>query len=71
MNCQILAKKIIFQRIIRRIMGKKYLGIGPSAHSYDGVSRSWNVSNNVLYLKSIQENKLPNEIEILSITDRI
>ncbi|MFV8332031.1 radical SAM family heme chaperone HemW [Flavobacterium sp. GSP14] len=51
-------------------LGKKYLGIGPSAHSYDGISRSWNVSNNVLYLKSIQENKLPNEIEILSITDR-
>jgi oxygen-independent coproporphyrinogen-3 oxidase len=51
-------------------LGKKYLGIGPSAHSYDGVSRSWNVSNNSLYLKSIQEDKLPNEIEILSVTDR-
>jgi oxygen-independent coproporphyrinogen-3 oxidase len=51
-------------------LGKKYLGIGPSAHSYDGVSRSWNVSNNALYLKSIQEDKLANEIEILSIADR-
>ncbi len=51
-------------------LGKKYIGIGPSAHSYDGVSRSWNVSNNSMYLKSIQDNKLPNEIEILSITDR-
>ena len=51
-------------------LGKKYIGIGPSAHSYDGVSRSWNVSNNTLYLKSIQEDKLPNETEILSITDR-
>jgi oxygen-independent coproporphyrinogen-3 oxidase len=51
-------------------LGKKYLGIGPSAHSYDGVSRSWNVSNNSLYLKSIQDDKLPNEIEILSIADR-
>jgi oxygen-independent coproporphyrinogen-3 oxidase len=51
-------------------LGKKYIGIGPSAHSYDGISRSWNVSNNSLYLKSIQEDKLPNEIEILSITDR-
>ncbi|MDI6033096.1 radical SAM family heme chaperone HemW [Flavobacterium sp. LB2P84] len=51
-------------------LGKKYIGIGPSAHSYDGVSRSWNVSNNSLYLKSIKEDKLPNEIEILSITDR-
>ncbi len=51
-------------------LGKKYIGIGPSAHSYDGISRSWNVSNNVIYLKSLAENKLPNEIEILSITDR-
>ncbi|TDE05855.1 radical SAM family heme chaperone HemW [Flavobacterium sandaracinum] len=51
-------------------LGKKYIGIGPSAHSYDGISRSWNVSNNTLYLKSIQENKLPIETEILSITDR-
>jgi oxygen-independent coproporphyrinogen-3 oxidase len=51
-------------------LGKKYLGIGPSAHSYDGISRSWNVSNNSIYLKSLGENKLPHEIEILSKTDR-
>jgi oxygen-independent coproporphyrinogen-3 oxidase len=51
-------------------LGKKYLGIGPSAHSYDGISRSWNVSNNSIYLKSLDENKLPNETEILSGTDR-
>ncbi|MES2573925.1 MAG: radical SAM family heme chaperone HemW [Bacteroidota bacterium] len=51
-------------------LGKKYLGIGPSAHSYDGVSRSWNVSNNTIYLKSLAENQLPNEIEVLSKTDR-
>ena len=51
-------------------LGKKYIGIGPSAHSYDGISRSWNVSNNSVYLKSLEENKLPNEIEILSKTDR-
>ncbi len=51
-------------------LGKKYLGIGPSAHSYNGISRSWNVSNNSLYLKSIQENKLPSEAEVLSPTDR-
>lgn len=51
-------------------LGKKYIGIGPSAHSYDGVSRSWNIANNPLYLKAIQENKLPNEVEILSVTDR-
>ena len=51
-------------------LGKKYIGIGPSAHSYDGISRSWNISNNSLYLKSLQENKLANETEILSKTDR-
>jgi oxygen-independent coproporphyrinogen-3 oxidase len=46
------------------------MGIGPSAHGYNGISRSWNVSNNIIYLKSIQEEKLPNEIEVLSVTDR-
>ena len=51
-------------------LGKKYIGIGPSAHSYNGVSRSWNVSNNSLYLKSIEEDKLPNETETLSVADR-
>lgn len=51
-------------------LGNKYIGIGPSAHSYDGISRSWNISNNSIYLKSIQEDKLPSELEILSITDR-
>lgn len=51
-------------------LGKKYLGIGPSAHSYDGQKRGWNVSNNSLYIKSIQENQLPIETEVLSTTDR-
>lgn len=51
-------------------LGKKYLGIGPSAHSYDGEKRGWNVSNNTLYIKSIQENKSPIETEVLSKTDR-
>lgn len=51
-------------------LGKKYIGIGPSAHSYDGEKRGWNVSNNSLYLKSIRENKLLLETEILSKTDR-
>ncbi|WP_396170453.1 radical SAM family heme chaperone HemW [Flavobacterium sp.] len=51
-------------------LGKKYIGIGPSAHSYDGEQRGWNVSNNALYLKSISENKLPIETETLTITDR-
>lgn len=51
-------------------LGKKYIGIGPSAHSYDGEKRGWNVSNNSLYLKSIQENQLPLETEILTKNDR-
>jgi oxygen-independent coproporphyrinogen-3 oxidase len=51
-------------------LGKKYIGIGPSAHSYDGVFRSWNVANNSLYIKTILEGKLPNETEVLSIADR-
>lgn len=51
-------------------LGKKYLGIGPSAHSYDGKKRGWNVSNNSLYLKSLAENILPIETETLTKTDR-
>lgn len=51
-------------------LGKKYIGIGPSAHSYDGEKRGWNVSNNTLYIKSIQEGKSPIETETLSKTDR-
>jgi oxygen-independent coproporphyrinogen-3 oxidase len=51
-------------------LGKKYIGIGPSAHSYDGSSRSWNIANNNLYLKSIEANVLPSEVESLTLTDR-
>ena len=51
--------------------GKPYLGIGPAAHSYDGKTiRKWNVYNNQLYLKAIQENKLPYEQEVLSVKDQ-
>ena len=50
--------------------GKPYLGIGPSAHSYDGVNRKWNISNNTLYIKSIEKGELPLEQEELSISDR-
>lgn len=51
-------------------LGKKYLGIGPSAHSFDGQSRSWNVSNNAKYIKAVQSQELHSETEILSLTDR-
>ena len=45
---------------------KTYIGIGPSAHSFDGSSRRWNVSNNVLYIQSLQKNIIPYEEEKLS-----
>lgn len=51
-------------------LGKKYLGIGPSAHSYDGTNRSWNIANNAIYIKSLAEDKQPSETEILTETDR-
>ncbi|MEC7262924.1 MAG: coproporphyrinogen III oxidase, partial [Bacteroidota bacterium] len=50
--------------------GKKYLGIGPSAHSYDGHSRTWNIRNNSIYIKQIQQGILPSEKETLTVTDR-
>ena len=51
-------------------LGKSYLGIGPSAHSFDGKQRSWNVRSNAKYIKEIQQNQLPIERETLSVTDR-
>ena len=50
--------------------GKSYLGIGPSAHSFDGKKRGWNVRNNSKYINALEENKLPIERETLSTTDR-
>uniref|UniRef100_UPI003F68EA2E radical SAM family heme chaperone HemW n=1 Tax=Mariniflexile litorale TaxID=3045158 RepID=UPI003F68EA2E len=50
--------------------GKSYLGVGPSAHSFNGNERGWNVRNNSKYIKSIEQNVLPIETETLSITDK-
>ena len=51
--------------------GESYLGIGPSAHSYDGfASRSWNVSNNHKYVAAIKKNKPLVEVEHLTTKDR-
>ena len=50
--------------------GKPYIGIGPSAHSFNGNERLWNVKNNSTYIKSIQDNHLPVEKETLTKTDR-
>ncbi len=51
-------------------LGKPYIGIGPSAHSFDGVSRSWNITNNIKYFKAIENDVLPSEKEMLSVIDR-
>lgn len=48
-----------------------YIGIGPSAHSYNGRSRQSNISNNAIYIKSMDNNVLPAEIDYLSTADRI
>lgn len=50
--------------------GKHYLGIGPSAHSFDGQSRSWNIPNNALYIKELSTYALPIERETLAPKDR-
>jgi len=46
--------------------GKKYLGLGPSAHSFNGESRQWNISNNNIYIESLEKNELPFEKETLT-----
>jgi oxygen-independent coproporphyrinogen-3 oxidase len=51
--------------------GKKYLGLGPSAHSFNGASRQWNVSNNNIYIDSIEKGIIPFEKEILTSTQRM
>lgn len=50
--------------------GKPYIGIGPSAHSFDGIKRSWNVSDLHAYTESIARGEVPEESEILSPTNR-
>lgn len=51
--------------------GASYLGLGPSAHSFNGKSRQWNIANNALYIQSLKENKVPLEIETLTDTQRL
>jgi len=47
--------------------GEHYLGVGPSAHSFNGQSRQWNVANNALYIKDIEKGILPFEREVLTL----
>jgi oxygen-independent coproporphyrinogen-3 oxidase len=52
-------------------MNKPYLGIGPSAHSFDLNERSWNIANNILYAVAIEKNELPLGTELLSIANKL
>lgn len=52
--------------------GKEYLGIGPSAHSYNGErQRSWNIANNRRYIDALGNNQLLSETEILTENDQL
>ena len=51
--------------------GKHYYGFGPSAHAYNGSSRKWNISNNALYLQSLQNDRIPFEEEQLTKTQQL
>jgi oxygen-independent coproporphyrinogen III oxidase len=51
--------------------GQNYVGLGPSAHSFNGKSRQWNVANNALYIQQLKENILPFEIEHLTPTQQL
>jgi oxygen-independent coproporphyrinogen III oxidase len=50
--------------------GIPYLGLGPSAHSYNNISRQWNIANNALYMKSIKEGIVPYEVEQLDLSTK-
>ncbi len=51
--------------------GKPYLGIGPSAHSLSGITRSWNIADNLQYIQSIEAGTLPREAEVLRPIDQL
>jgi oxygen-independent coproporphyrinogen-3 oxidase len=51
--------------------GVKYLGIGPSAHSYNGETRRWNIANNSKYMHGIEKNIIPAEMEVLTESNRL
>jgi oxygen-independent coproporphyrinogen III oxidase len=50
---------------------RKYLGVGPSAHSFDGKSRQFNVSNNYAYMNALRAGKIPFERELLTPENKI
>ncbi len=52
-------------------MGKPYYGFGPSAHSFDGLKRRWNIANNALYIKSLDKDTVPFEEETLTFAQQL
>ncbi|WP_234735652.1 radical SAM family heme chaperone HemW [Tellurirhabdus bombi] len=50
---------------------RSYLGIGPSAHSYNGSSRQYNIANNARYLRALDQGELPCDREILTVADQV
>ncbi len=50
--------------------GQHYLGLGPAAHSFNGISRQWNISNNALYIQSLAQSVVPFEIEELTVVQQ-
>lgn len=51
--------------------GKNYLGLGPSAHSFNGKGRQWNIANNALYIQSLAKDTVPFEEEVLTPAQRV
>lgn len=50
--------------------GKPYLGVGPSAHSFDGEKRFWNIAHNAKYIAALRDGVIPCETEILTTRDK-
>lgn len=51
--------------------GTHYLGLGPSAHSFNGISRQWNIANNQQYIQSLEQGVVPFEKEELTETQQL
>lgn len=47
-------------------LGVSYLGLGPSAHSFNGISRQWNIANNQQYIEVLKQNSIPASVEMLT-----
>jgi oxygen-independent coproporphyrinogen-3 oxidase len=50
--------------------GVHYLGIGPSAHSFNGKSRQWNIANNAKYIQELETKKIPFTLEVLTLENK-